>query len=185
MGHPGRRRRETGEVIRKLPRRWIAALASLLAACAAPGRAPAPGSACPETAPDSRAWTTYDEGDFTVRIPPGFVRQESQGLDSRVGLWKADSAFISYDYGYYSNALAESDVAYFPEMVVCRVAEGRTPRVVVFRTPEGEFALGAHWPALYEDGMGTVSLTLLGAAADPGQRARLLAVVRSVSIRRR
>jgi hypothetical protein len=175
-------------VIRNVSRRWIAALAALaaaLAACAAPGRGPAPESACPATAPDSRGWTTYDEGDFTVRIPPGFVRQVSHGVDSQVGLWKADSAFISYDYGYHSNPLAEADVQYFPEMRVCQVAEGRRPRIVVFRTPEGAFALGAHWPALSEDGLETRPLTLLGAAAEPGQRAHFLAVERSVSLRRR
>jgi hypothetical protein len=54
------------------------------------------------------------------------------------------------------------------------------PRVVVYRTKDGWAGLAAHWAQLSHDALGSVSLSVIGAAREPEQRAVLLAIIRSV-----
>src|SRR5690606_26749910 len=122
----------------------------------------------------------HDEGDFTLLLPPDFARAEVQGIDSRVGRWEAPGRSVSYDLGAYSNPLEPNDLNAFPDLVVCQESDGPdTPRIVRYTSPEGGFAVGAHWPGLREAAPGmTVSLTVQGVAQDAERAGELLAILR-------
>jgi hypothetical protein len=146
--------------------------------------------ACPSTVEvDMSTWTTHDEGDFVVRLPPEYTRREGRSIDSKGAVWRAPGRILTYDYGHYSNPLTSEHSRSFPEMVVCRDSERPTdPRVIAFRAGEGSYLQGTpeghgvagHWPRLRETVIGTVSLTVIGRTEDPRFRGELLAILQTV-----
>lgn len=136
---------------------------------------------CPQSSPDTADWIRYDEGDFSVKLPPHFESVEAESVDSQVGRWESGNAFIYYDFGIYSNPLDPKKQGTFSDMTVCQQSKGRSPRIVVYRSEaDGTVRLGAHWPAPSLDVFHRTALTLVGTASDRYSRAELLAVIQSV-----
>ena len=154
-----------------------------LAACA-PGASPA--DPCAMTVPSTAGWTAYDEGAFTLQLPPGYSRAEAQGIDSQVGRWEAPGKRVSYDFGVYSNRLQRDDLNAFPGLVVCAEGEGpEEPRIILHEPADGGYAVSAHWAGVREQGPGrTASLTLEGVVQSAEDRGELLEIIRSVRIDR-
>jgi len=137
---------------------------------------------CPKTAAHTSEWPTYEEGDFSLKIPPRFTEVEVRSVDSQGGKWKAGNATIYYDFGSYSNPLDPNEQGVFPDLTVCQESQGPdTPRIVVYRHRNtGNVRMGAHWPVLPNEFHDSIELTIIGAAPDEHNRTELLAVIRSV-----
>lgn len=144
------------------------------AACASrpPGEAP-----CSFATPPVTGWTTYDEGGFTIRLPPAYERIPVQGIDSRVGRWEGPGGSVGYDLGAYANPLRPNELTPFPGLVVCQESDGRgAPRIIRYSPPAGGYAVSAHWP-----GSGTTGpLTVEGVVERPEDRGEILAIIHSV-----
>ena len=138
---------------------------------------------CPAEAPDTSDWIKQDEGGFTVKLPPGFEREEASGLDSQVGLWRSGESLVNYDFGYYSNKLVRDEYNPFPETVVCNEGGPGSPRVIVYQTEGGQARLVAHWAGVDRDGFGEISLTLGGSHPSAAHFAQYLGIVESVRFR--
>lgn len=136
---------------------------------------------CPQSSPDTTGWIRYDEGDFSVKLPPRFENVKAESVDSQVGRWEFGNAFVYYDFGIYSNPLDPKKQGTFPDITVCQESEEGAPRIVVYRSKaDGGVRLGAHWPELPLNVFHRTALTLVGAAPDRYSRSELLAVIQSV-----
>jgi hypothetical protein len=77
----------------------------------------------------TEGWTTADVGGFAIALPPGWEYRPSQGIDSLVGDFVGDGVTLNFDYGWYSNSLAEdSDPAY---VVTHEIIDGIRAKMVV------------------------------------------------------
>lgn len=153
-----------------------------LASCASN---PPPGPLCGVTPSPTSGWPTYDEGAFTVSLPPEYERVQTQGIDSQVGRWEAAGKEVTYDYGFYSNPLEQNEVTPMPGFTLCQDSDDSgAPRIIQHRPAEGGYAISAHWPDLHETESGmTESLTLGGVVQQAEDLGELLAIIQSVQIR--
>jgi hypothetical protein len=116
-----------------------------------------------------------------VLLPPGWVYEPRQGIDSFVGAYVGDGVELSFDYGWYSSPLPyEGDPAY---EVYDETIGGVTAKIVRARGTEGltgvHFAdVGASEPPA-AGGMQT-SLTIAGVDLTPEQQDVALQIFRSV-----
>lgn len=58
---------------------------------------------------ESTNWQFIDAEFFTLSLPPGWKFNKLQGIDSYVGEFVGDGTKLGFDYGWYSNSLAEDD----------------------------------------------------------------------------
>lgn len=54
-------------------------------------------------------WQFIDADSFTSSLPPGWKFNKLQGIDSYVGEFIGDGAKLGFDFGWYSNSLAEDN----------------------------------------------------------------------------
>ena len=54
-------------------------------------------------------WQFIDANSFTLSLPPSWKFNKLQGIDSYVGEFVGDGAKLGFDYGWYSNSLAEDN----------------------------------------------------------------------------
>ena len=54
-------------------------------------------------------WQFIDANSFTLSLPPSWEFNKLQGIDSYVGEFVGDGAKLGFDYGWYSNSLAEDN----------------------------------------------------------------------------
>ena len=54
-------------------------------------------------------WQFVDANSFTLSLPPSWKFNKLQGIDSYVGEFVGDGAKLGFDYGWYSNSLAEDN----------------------------------------------------------------------------
>lgn len=52
-------------------------------------------------------WQFVDANSFTLSLPPGWKFNKLQGIDSYVGEFVGDGTKLGFDYGWYSNPLAD------------------------------------------------------------------------------
>jgi len=137
---------------------------------------------CPTTVSDTTGWVIYNEGAFSLKIPPRFEEAEVRSPDSQGGKWKAGDATIHYDFGSYSNPLDSSEQGSFPDLSVCQTAKGPdTPRIVVYRNEDtGRVRMGAHWAELPEGSHRSISLTISGASPAEKNHLEMLSLIQSV-----
>lgn len=77
-----------------------------------------------------------DAGSFSIELPAGWKYTPQQGIDSQVGQFTGDGMTLSFDYGWYSNSLAEPDDSRYT--VTFETVGGREAKIVVPRSAEGE-----------------------------------------------
>ncbi len=137
---------------------------------------------CPTTVADTIGWPVYDEGGFSLRIPPRFERLDVLNIDSQIGEWEAKNATIVYDLGRYSTPLKPNEDRSFPELTVCQEGKGpHTPRIVVYRHEyTGGVRVGAHWAEFPKGFASSTALTIVGEVPSKKGRAEMLAVIQSV-----
>jgi len=54
-------------------------------------------------------WQFVDANSFTLSLPPSWKFNKLQGIDSYVGEFVGDGTKLGFDYGWYSNSLAEDN----------------------------------------------------------------------------
>jgi heat shock protein HslJ len=139
---------------------------------------------CAAAMPPTAGWTVYDEGAFTIQLPPSYARVDVQGIDSQVGRWEAPGKRITYDLGFHSHPLQQDEVHSYPGLVVCQESEGPgTARIIRYTPPEGGHAFSAQWPDLRREASGMAeSLALDALFEQEADHGEILAVIRSVRI---
>lgn len=81
------------------------------------------------------AWTSVDAGPFSLMLPPGWVYEPGQGIDSFVGTIRGDGVEMYFDYGIYSNDLpAQGDPAH---NVTFETIGGFTAKIVTPAAADG------------------------------------------------
>ena len=177
----------------------VAVLALALAGCHrfANHTAPKPNPPCPAPSVDFSGWPVVDLQYFSFRLPPGFRKVPTRGIDSYVGKFETDKgdAEIGFDFGWYSN-----DLNYAPEVFIhyercTEGSEGRTATFVTgvvsnprYRPQDGRQVAAATWRNLYNspDSVdGHTHLTIWTETEDPSRLPALQAMLRTVRIRSR
>lgn len=96
-----------------------------------------------------RGWRELDAGTFTIWVPLGWEGRRLQGIDSYVGEFVGDGVKLEFDFGAYSNPLAESDDPQY--LVTYELIDGRNAKIVVPRT-RGRGTTGVYFEhATYRD----------------------------------
>ena len=70
---------------------------------------PTPNDSTPTKNEAPTNWQIVDANSFTLSLPPGWKFNKLQGDDSYIGEFVGDGAKLSFDYGWYSNPLAEDN----------------------------------------------------------------------------
>lgn len=70
---------------------------------------PTPNDSTPTTTEVPTNWQFVDANSFTLSLPPGWKFNKLQGIDSYVGEFVGDGATLGFDYGWYSNSLADDN----------------------------------------------------------------------------
>jgi hypothetical protein len=130
---------------------------------------------------ETSVWPTDTAGAFQIRIPSGFDREMTRGIDSEGGGWGRAGARLTYDFGAYSSAL--TDEPYASGQACTGRIRGKLARVVLARDRDGRFLVGAHWTGFADRGVGPVSLTITGIATDSLARDTLVAMLWTVTFK--
>jgi hypothetical protein len=56
----------------------------------------------------NRQWKTIEIGNYLFDFPPDFKLEKEKGIDSYVGKIKGDSMWFGFDFGHYSDVLAQT-----------------------------------------------------------------------------
>lgn len=174
-------------------RMTLAILASYGATCAKvtpPSQLSRPvASSCDVVAEIDSAWHNFRSPRYSYRLPPDYVQQPDQSIDSSVEEWLADDRrSVISDYGFYTGPFNEGLQQL--ELVECQPAEGTNrAQIVVFNTPEGGVGAGLYWVVpggrTLQTGPSRVSpLSLYVRAQSPQAEhlPELLAIIRSVQL---
>lgn len=128
---------------------FLAVTLSLFAAC---GPSPEPSvwtgplDATGRPLPVPASWSSVDsECHFTFRAPADMRKQDVQGIDSCVGLYKNTTLALNYDYGGYSDPLLYSTKPDYQETPV--LIDGQSGQLIKFRKEAG-FVVAVHFPSL-------------------------------------
>lgn len=163
-------------------------LAAGALACASGGAGVAITCTPPSVSTDG--WRVVDHGDFSIRMPADFVAIDVQGIDSRVGAYRApgDAAEVTFDLGWYSNELPPDQGTYAQYDACTDVVGGHPVRIVVgeLREPSeigGRHVVAAAWRDIRSSDP-AVHLTVWTTARDAAYVPTLLAIVRSVELKR-
>ena len=80
----------------------------------------------------STTWQFIDANSFTLSLPPNWKFNELQGIDSYVGEFTGDGAKLGFDYGWYSNPLAEDNDP--NHTVTYETIDGHRAKIVIPKT---------------------------------------------------
>lgn len=122
-------------------------------------------------------WQVIDAGPFTASLLPGWQFNKLQGIDSQVGEFVGDGATLAFDFGWYSNPLADDDDE--NHSVSYEVINGRKAKLV---TPKSG---GTITGAYFGDLEGRNSLSISGENLTPAQQETALAIFRTIQIKAR
>lgn len=92
--------------------------------------------------PSLSNWQSVDADKFTLLLPPGWIFNKRQGIDSYVGEFLGDGVRLGFDYGSYSNPLAEENDP--KHTVTYEMIDGRRAKIVVPKVV-GEGAVGVYF----------------------------------------
>jgi hypothetical protein len=146
-------------------------------------------SSCDVVAEIDSAWHNFRSPRYSYRLPPDYVQQPDQSIDSSVEEWLSDDRrSVKSDYGFYTGPFNAGPRQL--KLVECQPAEGtRRPQIVVFNTPEGGMGAGLYWVIpggrTLQTGPSRVSALSLWVRAESPQAEHLpelLAIIRSVQL---
>jgi hypothetical protein len=170
----------------RAPRPLAFLLFALLPGCASP--APNRFDACAEPRVSTAEWEKRDGLAFDFRLPPGYRREEFIPTDSKVERWKAGPGrLVTYDLGGYSSRLEEMRVLGGYSECTVKIGGGRAKVVAgwdedggMFEDGPGKYVVAATW----RDIVPGLHLTLGASTPDRAEAERMLAMIRSVELRR-
>jgi hypothetical protein len=163
----------------------IAIAVGPLASCAARADSSVLPRPCPAPNVATANWSTIRESGFSFKLPAGYERIPVQGIDSNVGRFRnaAKDAEVSFDWGWYSNNLANDPTTFSSYSACAETIGGRAATVVtgVLRGGDraGHYVAAATWRDIY-NGENPVHLTIWNTTRDPAHLAELLGMLRTV-----
>lgn len=90
---------------------------------------PIANDSTPTTTEVESNWQFIDADSFTLSLPSGWKFNKLQGIDSYVGEFVGDGAKLSFDYGWYSNSLADDNDP--DHIVTYETIDGYEAKIVV------------------------------------------------------
>jgi hypothetical protein len=118
--------------------------------------------------PDTAGWWTASGSNFDFSLPTEFRKRHTQGIDSEVGEWDADSTQITYDMGMYTGCAQPGD----PEPGSRAECLGGFHAQIRSWPDDGRLGVEACFPAL--------GLALFGRTHGARERDRILVAFRSI-----
>jgi hypothetical protein len=139
-----------------------------------------PADCCPEIGPST--WHSVKNDAFSVLLPPGWVYEPDQGIDSFIGSYCGDGIELRFDYGWYSDPLNFNDGRLYA--VHEETIGGLTAKIVLSRDPSG--TTGIHFAKVSSIRPGgtappiDVKLTLYGQDLTADQQDIVMQIFRSI-----
>jgi len=90
-------------------------------------------------------WLKVEAGAFSIYAPPGWKFRQRQGIDSFVGEFAGDGVVLDFDYGLYSNPLADDNE---PTYVVTHETIGGYKARIVRPSVAGHGITGIYFPEI-------------------------------------
>ena len=142
-------------------------------------RSPVPGPTPPLTNETPTNWQFIDAGSFTLSLPPNWKFNKLQGIDSYVGEFVGDDAKLHFDFGWYSNSLAEdSDPNH---IVTYETIDGYRAKIVVPKVT-GNGITGVYFDKLGDEGPQQTRFNLYGENFTSSQQETALKIFRTLKI---
>ena len=168
----------------------IATLAALsLVGCNPASPTPAAG---PSVFPDAQVgpdWTRVvapgwpDQGGFSLMLPPGWVLEELQGIDSYVGEVSGDGMTLMFDYGRYSWGLNPGDEPEHEYLVAYEDIGGRRAKLLIDQQASLSTATYEAATAVYFGDLGGRNALILdGRGLNPEQQRIAVAIFRGIRL---
>jgi len=128
----------------------------------------------------SSNWQFIDAGSFTLYLPPDWKFNKLQGIDSYVGEFAGDGVNLRFDFGRYSNSLAEDDDPNY--IVTYEIIDGHKAKIVVPKVA-GSGITGVYFDKLGgSEGMPQIKLNLYGKNFTLFQQEIILGIFRTLKI---
>ena len=124
-------------------------------------------------------WQFIDADSFTLSLPLGWKFNKLQGIDSYVGEFVGDDAKLHFDFGWYSNSLAEdSDPNH---IVTYETIDGYGAKIVVPKVTSNGIT-GVYFDKLGDDGPQRTRFNLYGENFTSSQQEIALKIFRTLKI---
>ncbi|MFA6918061.1 MAG: hypothetical protein WC285_04520 [Candidatus Gracilibacteria bacterium] len=123
-------------------------------------------------------WQLVDADSFTLSLPTGWKFNKLQGIDSYVGEFVGDGAKLSFDYGRYSNPLADENDP--DHTVTYETIDGYKAKIVIPKVT-GDGTTGVYFADLGGKIQET-SLQISGRDLTASQREPALNIFRTIKI---
>lgn len=128
-------------------------------------------------------WQERDLGGFALRTPAD-MQLRTGGIDSQAGTLTSEALRIDYDFGPYSDPLAQrADALDFHSGAI--TVDGLPARKVQFRLPDAatgqsRSCIGVHVPQVRQSSTGPMRLTVLACADKPDQLKDVPAMIATI-----
>ena len=138
---------------------------------------------------DTADWQVVDAGDFTLRVPPGFIRRPFRGIDSSGGGFDYGKMRVSYSRGFHGFSLVPSDPQEEASYRSCKgVLGGREATLATWRlgpqtNAPGTIFVGANWDDIGDRRVAdriNLSLAVSGTSRGRAGQRLLLAIIHTV-----
>jgi hypothetical protein len=127
-------------------------------------------------------WHSVNTGPFSVLLPPGWLYEPAQGIDSFVGAFSGDSITLNFDYGMYSGAppdIGDPAFAAHDETIGGFTVRLYSPRI----GDAGQTGMYVRTADVSQPFGYPVALSLAGAGLSPAQQQVAMQIFRSLRIR--
>ncbi len=142
-------------------------------------RSPVSGPTPPLTNETLTNWQFIDADSFTLYLPPDWKFNKLQGIDSYVGEFVGDETKLHFDFGWYSNSLAEdSDPNH---TVTYETIDGHRAKIVVPKVT-GNGITGVYFDKLGGGGPQQTRFNLYGENFTSAQQETVLKIFRTLKI---
>ena len=139
----------------------------------------AAGGSAPESAAET--WTEVSVGkSFTLRAPDGSRLRPGHGTDSLTGTIEVPGFELAFDYGLYSNSLA--DVGETPGYRAQQIrVDQQDAKLVTFEVSEGGGRfVGIHFPRVRQSTLGSLRLSVTCTVANDADVQLIERIYRSI-----
>lgn len=124
-------------------------------------------------------WQFVDANLFTLSLPPRWEFNKPQGIDSYVGEFVGGDAKLGFDYGWYSNPLAEDNDP--DHIVTYETIDGYRAKIVVPKIT-GEGTTGVYFADLGGEEWQKIGFQISGSDLTRSQQETALKIFRTIKI---
>ncbi len=127
------------------------------------------------TGAEEAKWQIIDTGPFAIFTPQGWKFTKLQGIDSFIGEFTGDGMTLVFDFGHYSNSLAEDDDK--DHTVTYETINGHKAKIAIPKT--GKLGL----TGVYISGISNNALVIYGKNLSKPQQDVALAIFRTITFK--